>query len=312
MVYRVAFFLMMVCALVGFGTVAWVALRQPPPAPAPVAQLPPPIPVAAAPAAPAAPAPVQPVVVQKKFLVASRSIATGAMLKPEDIVGRPLASEVPGAIAADSADAIRLLAGSMSKHIIAAGEAIREDDVLKPTDHGFMAAALGQGMRAVTIGVDATSGSAGLVWPGDRVDLTLTQTLTDPALPIGRRVSAETILTDSRVIAIDQQLMQGAAPTGSGDGQGRTVTLEVQPEDVQRVSVAMRLGRRSLSVRAVSADDAASAGSGSPGSAAAKPRGGSIFARDVSSALGIEVPVPAEQRVIRVFHGSADPKEFKY
>ncbi len=311
MVLRVAFFLMMALALVGFGTVAFVFMRQQPPAPAPIAQVAP-----AAPAIAAAPAPVAtpalPQVPQKKYLVASRSIATGAMLKPEDVVARPLPNDIPGAISAESADAIRLLAGSMSKHAVAAGEPIREDDVLKPTDHGFMAAALRPGMRAVTIGVDATSGSAGLVWPGDRVDLTLTQTLTDPALPIGRRVSAETILTDSRVIAIDQQLMQGAAPAGGGEGQGRTVTLEVQPEDVQRVSVAMRLGRLSLSVRAVSSEEAASTGSGSPGSAAAKPRGGSIFGRDVSSALGIEVPLPAEQRVIRVFHGSADPKEFKY
>jgi pilus assembly protein CpaB len=305
-VLRVAFFMLMALALVGFGTVAWVALRQPPPAPAPFAQVAPPAPAASV----SAPAPVQVPVAQKKFLVAARSIATGAMLKPEDIVARPLAGDVPGAIPADSADAIRLLAGAMSKHIFAAGEPIREDEVIKSTDHGFMAAALRPGMRAVTIGVDATSGSAGLVWPGDRVDLTLTQTLTDPSLPIGRRVSAETILTDARVIAIDQQLMQGAAPTGGSDSHGRTVTLEVQPEDVQRVSVAMRLGRLSLSVRAVSSDD--SAGSGSPGSAAARPRGGSIFARDVSSALGFEAPLPAEQRVIRVFHGSAEPKEFKY
>lgn len=295
MVLRVAFFMLMALALVGFGTVAWVALRQPPPAPAPVA------PVAAP-----VPAPVP----QKKFLVAARTIPIGSMLKPEDLVGRLIAGgEAPGILPADSPDAVRTLAGSMAKHIIAAGEPIREDDVLKPTDHGFMAAALRPGMRAVTIGVDATSGSAGLVWPGDRVDLTLTQTLTDPALPIGRRVSAETILTDVRIIAIDQQLMQGAAPT-SNEGQARTVTLEVPPADVQRVSVAMRLGRLSLSVRAVAVDDGGT-GSGSPGSAGS-PRGGSVFARDVSAALGIETPVPAEQRVIRVFHGSADPKEFKY
>lgn len=307
MVLRVAFFMLMALALVGFGTVAWVALRQPPPAPAPIPQI-----ASVAPPAPAvvqAPAPVP--VPQKKFLVSARTIATGSMLKPEDIVGRPIpGGESPGMLPAESPDAVRSLAGSMAKHIIAAGEPIREDDILKPTDHGFMAAALRPGMRAVTIGVDATSGSAGLVWPGDRVDLTLTQTLTDPALPIGRRVSAETILTDTRIIAIDQQLMQGAAPSGN-EGPARTVTLEVPPADVQRVSVAMRLGRLSLSVRAVSPDENGSTGSGSPGSVAA-PRGGSVYARDVSSALGIETPVPAEQRVIRVFHGSADPKEFKY
>lgn len=300
MILRVAFFVLMALALVGFGTVAWVALRQP--GPAPVAQAAP----TAAPAAAAAPA--KPAT-QKKVLVAARTLAAGSMVKPEDIVGKSLPEvDTAGALAADSPDAIRTLAGSMAKHVIAQGEPIREDDVLKPTDHGFMAAALQPGMRAVTIGVDATSGSAGLVWPGDRVDLTLTQSSTDPSLPIGRRVSAETILTNSRVIAIDQQLMQGAAPTGT-EGPGRTVTLEVKPDDVQRVSVAMRLGRLSLSVRAVSAGDTAGAGTNSPGNAA--ERGGSVYARDVSPGLEGEAPAPA-QKVIRVFHGSADAKEFKY
>ena len=302
MLLRVAFFVLMAIALVGFGVVAWVALRPPVP-PAPIAQVAPvivPVPVAA---------PVPPPPAQIKVLVAARTVAAGSMLKPEDIVARSvLASVGVGAGVADSPDAVRSLTGSMVRHVIAAGESIRYEDVIRQTDHGFMAAALQPGMRAVTIGVDATTGSAGLVWPGDRVDVTLTQTLTDPALPPGRRVSAETIMANVRVIAIDQQLMQGAAPTG-GDSQNRTVTLEVKPEDVQRISVAKQLGRLSLSVRAVAADDTA----GTTGGNAPAPRGGSVYGRDVSSALNGEAPPPAAQpRTVHVFHGSADPKEFKY
>ena len=294
MLLRVAFFVLMALALVGFGTVAWLTLR--PPSPPPIAQVVPVAPAAAALAS--APPP------QIKVLVAARSVAAGTMLKPEDVVARlAVAGAMPGAIVAETPDTVRTVVGSMTKHAMAPGEGIRDEDVIKPTDHGFMAAALQAGMRAVTIGVDATSGSVGLVWPGDRVDLTLTQTLTDPALPPGRRVSAETILTNARVIAIDQQLVQGGSQTG-GDGQARTVTLEVKPDDVQRVSVAMRLGRLSLSVRAVSTDDATNG---------ADPRGGSVYARDVSSALGGDAPAPApQQRTIHVFHGSSDPKEFKY
>jgi pilus assembly protein CpaB len=293
-VVRAAFFILMALALMGFGTVAWVSLRPPPPAP-----------VAAAPGAPAAPAPP----VQKKVLVAARTIASGDMLKPEDLVGKLVATENdPGVMSADSPDALRTLTGSMAKHVIAAGVPVREEDVMKPTDHGFMAAALRPGMRAVTIGVDATSGSAGLVWPGDRVDLILTQTLTDPSLPPGRRISSETILTNARVIAIDQQLMQGAAPSASGN-RDRTVTLEVNPEEVQRVSVAMRLGHLSLSVRAVSNDDDSH---GAATDTAAAGRTGSVFARDVSAALSGEAPEKPQQRVIHIFTGSGDTKEFKY
>ncbi len=300
MLLRVAFFVLMAIALVGFGVVAWVALRPPTPNPSPIAQV--------TPADPASPA-------QVNILVAARTLTAGSMLKPEDFVARAVpAPDNSGAIAAESPDAVRTLTGAMTKHPMAAGTPIRDGDVIRQTDHGFMAAALRPGMRAVTIAVDASSGSAGLVWPGDRVDLTLTQTSTDPALPPGRRVSAETILTDVRVIAIDSQLVQGAAPTG-GDPHNRTVTLEVKPDDVQRVSVAKRLGILSLSVRAVTPDDTAGGNTTAPGNGQA-PKGGSVYARDVSSALSGDPPPPPppppQQRTIHVFHGSADPKEFKY
>ncbi len=303
MLLRVAFFVLMAIALVGFGVVAWFTLRPPPAAQ--VAQVAP-----VAPATPAPPPPAPPPEV--RVLVSARNIAAGAMLKPEDVIVHAVpAPQAAGAIPAESPDAIRSLAGSMAKRALASGQAIRDEDIIRPTDHGFMAAALLPGMRAITIGVDATSGSAGLVWPGDRVDLTLTQTLTDPALPPGRRISAETILTNVRVIAIDQQLVQGGTP-GNGGSQNRTVTLECNPEDVQRVSVAMRLGRLSLSVRAVAPDETAGANPTSPGNVAA-PRGGSVYARDVSAALDGEAPPPPPApHVIHIFHGAADPKEFKY
>ncbi len=226
------------------------------------------------------------------------------MLKPEDMVAKQVpAADFPTAISADLPEAVRSMAGSMTKHAIGSGDPIADSDVMKPGDHGFMAAALRPGMRAVTIGVDATSGSAGLVWPGDRVDLILT--LTDPARTPGRRVSAETILKDARVIAIDQQMIQGGS-AGGADGQARTMTLEVAPDAVQRVSVAMRLGRLSISVRALS-PNAADGAADTPGGT-----GSSVYASDVSSAFGGETASVPTDRTVRVYHGSADPKEFKY
>ena len=234
------------------------------------------------------------------------------MLKSEDIVSAdmPIAG-IADAVRADTPDVARIFAGAMVRHAIAAGEALRLGDVLQPGDHGFMAAVLQPGMRAVTIGVDATSGSTGLVWPGDRVDLILTQTLTDPSLPLGRRVVAETVLTNARAIAIDQQLMQGGAPAGA-DAQRRTVTLEVDTNQARRVSVAMRIGHLSLSVLAArpSGTDKRSIETHAPdGTVTNSPD--SVFARDVSPAL-IAGPRIATVRVIRVFRGSAAPTEFKY
>jgi pilus assembly protein CpaB len=209
--------------------------------------------------------------------------------------------------------------GAMVKRNLGAGEAIRSDDLMRPTDHGFMAAVLSPGMRAVTINVDAASGSSGLIWPGDRVDLILTQVNNDPGASAGRRISAHTVLTNVRVVAVDSQLVQ--APNrnavASLDAQNRTVTLEVDEDQAQRVSVGMRLGRLSVSVRASSQ---------MTGIAKIEPKREATFAEDILPDL-IQKPMPAPVAPVvvaapppppvadppmRVFSGPGEAKEFKF
>ena len=111
MVLRVAFFILMALGLVGFGTVAWFSLR------------PPSSPVAAS---------AVPQLAKKKALATARTVGAGTMLKPEDIVGKEVASgDIAGLLSADEPDAVRSLAGSMVKHAMSAGEPIRLDDVMK-------------------------------------------------------------------------------------------------------------------------------------------------------------------------------------
>ena len=160
--------------------------------------------------------------------------------------------------------------------------------------------ALGPNMRAVSVGVDAITGSADLIWPGDRVDLILTQAIGDATLPIGRRIAAETVLSDVRVIAIDQQLMQGVAPDGT-KGEARTVTMEVTSAQAERVSVATRIGRLSLAVR--SADRTLAA------MPVVAPQ--TTWASDVSPALGTDVAKGARSE-LHVFQGSGEGKEFRF
>jgi pilus assembly protein CpaB len=155
-------------------------------------------------------------------------------------------------------------------------------------------------MRAVTVGVDAISGTAGLIWPGDHVDVLLTHQLDDPNRPIGRRVAAETVLTNVRVIAIDQQLVEGAAPGSENAKPATTVTLEVTSQDAERVSVATRLGRLSLVVR--------SAKEGTP---AADASAGITWASDVSPALDAVNPT-APPSVVHVFSGNGGGQEYRF
>ena len=76
---------------------------------------------------------------------------------------------------------------------------------VKPGERGFLAAALGPGMRAVTVAVSATSGVAGFVFPGDRVDIVLTQEVAGGGDGAPLKAS-ETILRNIRVLATDQRI----------------------------------------------------------------------------------------------------------
>lgn len=283
MVLRIAFFVLMALGLTGFGTVAWLATRPPPSAEAAERAAKPPPPV------------------HEQVLVAAHPIHAGALLKPEDFSSKNL--PIPEAKAMDlipdKPDTRRQLIGAMVRHSLGQGDTLRNADLMRPGDHGFLAAVLQPGMRAVSIAVDNTTGSAGLIWPGDHVDLILTQTMNGADVSAGHQVAAETVLSDIRVLAIDQQIIEGAAPTASGSQ--RTVTLEVTPDQAERISVATRLGRLSLSVRSA----------GSPRQTLAKlPGPGTTWAMDVSPAIDAQAGKPTG--TIRIYQGADGVKEFKF
>jgi len=142
--------------------------------------------------------------------------------------------------------------------------------------------------------------STGILYPGDRVDVILTQTFkNDP--PLARRSVGETVVENLRVLAIDAL---ESRPNGTANGFGRTVTLEVTPEQAERVNVATELGKLSLTLRSVSAAHmVVPSPVGFTKTAGIKP----IWAGDVSPALGDAGPtktVIVEQPIVEVIHGS--------
>ncbi len=287
MLLRVALFLVMAAGLGGFGMVAWISTRQPP-----------------ARVTPAQPAAAQ---ANAHVLAAARTLQPGTLLKPDDLATLTVAaSAVPAGARQDTlADRADLL-GAMVRRPILAGEVLLPAYVMRAGDRGFLAAVLGPGQRAATVAVDAVTGTAGLIWPGDHVDLILTETIDDPAVPQGRRTAGETVLHNVRVIAIDQELMQGATAasvqSGFNSTQSRTVTLEVSPRNAERVAVATRLGHLFLSV--ISAD--------TPDAAAAAPRSPVTWAGDVSAALRDGQKSPSTAAGLHLYEGSGDGKEFHF
>ena len=281
MVLRAVFFVLMALGLVGFGTVAWITSRPSP--------------------SEAAVTPGGQHVTRKAVIAAAHPLRAGALLKPEDLTAAEIPADEASAGTLDTPEARRGLVGAMIRRTLAKDEAFRAGDVMKPGEHGFLAAVLQPGLRAMTIPMDAANGSVGLIWPGDRIDLILTQANTDAATPAGRRVGAATVLTNARVIAIDRQLVQGAS--AGIDSQPKTVTLEVNAEQAQRVSVAMRLGQLSLAVRSATPEqqmDAIDARGKAP-----------TWARDVVPSLMTEIP-PNTDSKMRIYQGTSEVKEFKF
>jgi pilus assembly protein CpaB len=188
------------------------------------------------------------------IVTAARAVQAGTLLKPEDLAGREtLLEDMPAGALRDTPEARIDVIGAMVRRNLAPGDALRLDGLLRPGENGFLAAVLAPGMRAVTVGVDAVTGTAGLIWPGDRVDVILTQAFDENDVAPARRVAGETVLGAARVIAVDRHLVQGMQPAAVGDSlreTNRTVTIEVTPEQATRVAVATRLGRLSLALRA--------------------------------------------------------------
>jgi pilus assembly protein CpaB len=229
-------------------------------------------PVAAVSDAVAAPAPPP---ARVRILVAARTLAAGTLMKDDDFVEREVigANMPEGAI--QTGEEVRgEMRGALLRRFLDAGEAPRRADLLRPRDRGFLAAVLRPGTRAISIGVDVVTGAAGLIWPGDLVDLILTQELNANDAPVGRRVIGETILVEVRVIAVDQQFTQGAGAEGAPSRIARTVTLEVTSDQAEYVAVASRLGRIALTLRAMEPSVVTDVGGGQP-----------VFSGDVSPAL---------------------------
>lgn len=278
---RTAMLLLIACGLAGFGVAVWMLMpSEAAPAVAAVAQVP-----------------------KVAVFVVAQPLRPGMLLKPEDIaVGEVAEDKLASGSVRDQPDAKKTLVGGVVLRDLAPGDVLRLPlDVLGPADHGFLSAALAPGTRAVTVAVDIVSGTAGLIWPGDRVDLILTQALDDATQAPGRRVVAETVMRDVRVIAIDQQLAQtttGAGKTGEAS-LARTVTLEVSAEHAEYVQVATRLGKLSLVIR-----------SAVPGPVA-DTRATGTYGGDVSHALVTQAPHPVNNS-IKVFPGTGDGREFKF
>lgn len=186
-----------------------------------------------------------------KILVAAETIPAGSFVQadkalvwsdwPADKVQSPPHIVVEGTN-------VQAFDGAVVRRTLFAGEPITQGALVKPGEGGFMSAVLQAGYRAVSLPVNATTGNAGFIFPGDHVDLILTHTI--QGMSNNQSFASETFVEDVRVLAVDQSLDN---PENKAL-LAKTVTLEVTPRQAEAINVALEMGKISLALRSLAAD----------------------------------------------------------
>jgi pilus assembly protein CpaB len=199
------------------------------------------------------PAPAQPVAQLQTvdILVAKSNIDLGQSVKPDDMQWQtwPAATASSSLInRASRADAIKEITGSIARSPFIAGEPIRDQKLVKADGSGFMAAILPSGFRAVSTEISPETGAGGFILPNDRVDVLLTKKDKNPDGKGADVAVSEIILSNIRVLAIDQAPKE---KEGSSALVGRTVTLELKPDQTEMLARSRQSGTLSLALRSI-------------------------------------------------------------
>ena len=199
------------------------------------------------------PAPAQPVAQLQTvdILIAKSDIGLGQSVKPDDIQWQswPAATASSSLISrASRADAIKEITGSIARSPFFAGEPIREQKLVKADGSGFMAAILPAGFRAISTEISPETGAGGFILPNDRVDVLLTKREKNPDGKSPDISNAEVILSNVRVLAIDQAPKE---KDGTNSLVGKTVTLELKPEQAETLARSRQNGSLTLALRSI-------------------------------------------------------------
>jgi pilus assembly protein CpaB len=158
-----------------------------------------------------------------EVVVASVPIPAGDTFSARNLAKKAIPYSGTGQRNVPASD-FELLVGARAKTAIDPGEPVLWTDVEEPFNTDVFSRTVLPGRRAMTLGVDATSSFAGLVQPGDRVDLLVERS--------GEK-SADWVRA-LPVIAVDRDHNRLAHP--SEKEETATVTLMVSPEEGSRIA----------------------------------------------------------------------------
>ncbi len=189
-------------------------------------------------------------------VVAAKDIAPGTMINQELITnGTIKTTQWPKAsVPLGSFSSPQQVVGKTNRVKIIANEPILESRLAG--EGAGLTVRLEAGKRAVAVRVDEIIGVSGFIVPDDRVDVILTTT--PPGSSNQENRIAKTVLQNKRVLSVAQS-------TEQKDGKpqlARSITLEVTPEDAEKLSLASQEGQIVLALRGLG-DDSETVTSGS-------------------------------------------------
>lgn len=195
-------------------------------------------------------------VVSKRILVAKRDVPAGKFVDASTDLewADPKGEVVEMDVIREGISKKSEFNGGVLRRPLKTGKPVAPDEITKAGDGGFLSAVLEPGMRAVAIAVTATTGAAGFIAPGDRVDLIVTHRIKTGRSESGEdTVVSETFVRDVRVVAVDQSL-------GSPDNKAqlaKNVTVEVTESQAEQIAVAIEMGKISMALRSALPDSKA-------------------------------------------------------
>jgi pilus assembly protein CpaB len=195
---------------------------------------------------PPPPAPVVAQIDTTEVLVAKDDVGVGQTLSAENMSWQTWPAANTGAQfiqKKNKPDAINEMSGSIVRIAFAGGEPIREAKVIKAGTSGYIAALLPAGMRAIAMEISPEAGAGGFILPNDHVDVILTRA---EKLSQEEFFTAETILADVRILAIDQTVEE---KNGQRVIVGKIATLALSPRQTETLALARRMGALSLALR---------------------------------------------------------------
>src|SRR6266852_7612585 len=187
----------------------------------------------------------QPVASTSTIVVAAAPLAFGTVLTEDNVSEIPWAEpQLPEGAFAKKIDLLRegrrVMLTAMER-----SEMIVRPKVTAPGQRASLSVLLDEGQRAVTVRVDDIRGVAGFILPGDRVDVMLLRTESRQG---ETENSADVLLEYVKVLAIDQ-LANERQDQPSMATVAKAVTLQVTPEQAQKILLAGNVGKLSLVLR---------------------------------------------------------------